>query len=91
MKELSAEELDVAYRKHMRLEVSDTSILSHVLDDLHLEYRIISRTTADVFARVTATQLVLALAKENCEVLSMNEHDEKLESFFISLVGGGAQ
>ena len=91
MKELSAEELDVACRKHMRLEVRDTSILSHVLDDLHLEYRIISRTTADVFARVTVTQLVLALAKENCEVLSMNEHDEKLESFFISLVGGGAQ
>jgi ABC-2 type transport system ATP-binding protein len=29
--------------------------------------------------------------KENDEVLSMNERDESLESYFISLVGGGEQ
>jgi ABC-2 type transport system ATP-binding protein len=28
------------------------------------------------------------LAKENCEVLTMQEHDESLESYYISLVGG---
>ena len=27
-------------------------------------------------------------AKENCEVLSMQEKDESLESYYISLVGG---
>lgn len=91
VKELSAEELDAVCRKCVRMEVSDTSVLAHVLDDLQLEYKIISGTTADVFAKVTVTQLVLALAKENCEVLSIYERDESLESYFISLVGGGEQ
>ena len=31
-----------------------------------------------------------ALAKENCEIVSMQEKDESLESYFLSLVGGGA-
>ena len=91
VKELSAEELDAVRRKCVRMEVSDTTVLAHVLDDLHLEYKIISGTTADVFAKVTVTQLVLALAKENCEVLSIYVCDESLESYFISLVGGGEQ
>lgn len=89
VKELSAEELDAACRKCVRVEVSDTSILAHVLDAMRLEYKIISETTADIFARVNVSRLAIALAKENCEVLSMQEHDESLESYFISLVGGG--
>ena len=91
VKELSAEELDAVCRKCVRMEVSDTSVLARVLDELHLEYKIISETVADVFAKITVTRLVLALAKENCEVLSMYEHDESLESYFISLVGGVEQ
>lgn len=91
VKELSAEELDAVRRKRVRMEVSDTSVLAHVLDNLQLEYKIISGTTADVFAKVAVTQLVLALAKESCEVLSIYERDESLESYFISLVGGGEQ
>jgi ABC-2 type transport system ATP-binding protein len=56
---------------------------------MDLEYKIISATTADVFAKVNVTRLSAALTKENCEVLSMQEHDESLESYYISLVGGG--
>ena len=42
------------------------------------------------FTSAEAEELV-ALAKENCEVLSIQENDESLESFFISLVGGAKQ
>ncbi len=91
VKELSAEELEAVCRKCVRMEVSDTSVLARVLDEMHLEYKIISGTTADVFAKVTVTQLVSVLEKENCEVLSISERDESLESYFISLVGGGEQ
>ena len=90
VKELSAEELDAACRKCVRMEVSDTAALARVLDAMNLEYKIISATTADVFAKVNVTQLAVALAKENCEVLSMQEKDESLESYYISLVGGGS-
>ena len=88
VKELSAEELEAACRKCTRMEVSDTGALARVLDSMNVEYKIISDTTADVFAKVNVTRLSAALAKENCEVLSMQERDESLESSYISLVGG---
>ena len=55
VKELSAEELDAACRKCVRMEVSDTAALARVLDSMNLEYKIISATTADVFAKVNVT------------------------------------
>lgn len=91
VKELSAQELNAACRKCVRVEVSDTSALARVLDAMGVEYQIISDTTADVFASVNVTQLTLALAKEKCEVLSMQERDESLENYFLSLTGGWDQ
>ena len=91
VKELGAQELNAACRKCVRVEVSDTSVLARVLDAMGVEYQIISDTTADVFASVNVTQLTLALAKEKCEVLSMQERDESLENYFLSLTGGGDQ
>lgn len=88
VKELSAEELEAACRRFVHLEVSDTAALARVLDDMHLEYKILSDTTANIFAKVNVTQLTLALAEEHCEVFSMQEQEESLENYFISLVGG---
>jgi ABC-2 type transport system ATP-binding protein len=89
VKEMSAEELDHACRKCVRMEVTNAKALARVLDGMNIEYKILSETTADVFAKVNVTQFVTALEKENCDVLSMQEHDESLESFYMSLVGGG--
>ncbi len=89
VKELSAEELEAACRKCVQVEVSDTAALTYVLDSMHIEYKIISATMADIFAKINVTQLATALAKENCELISMQEKDESLESYYISLVGGG--
>ncbi|MCI8293410.1 MAG: ATP-binding cassette domain-containing protein [Hespellia sp.] len=89
VKEISAIELEEACRKCVRVEVSDTRILARVLDAMHMEYKILSDTMADIFAKVNVSSLVLSLAKENCEVVSMQERDESLESYYISLVGGG--
>lgn len=89
VKELSAAELEAACRKCVRVEVSDTEVLARVLDEMGLEYKILSGTTADIYAKVSVSELTLALAKEHCEVCSMQERDESLESYYISLVGGG--
>ena len=59
-----------------------------VLDQMGVEYNIISEHTADLFAKVNVTRLAAALAEEGCEILSMEERDESLESYFVSLVGG---
>lgn len=89
MKELSADELDAACRKCIRVEVSDTKALICVLDRMNVDYKVLSDTKADVFAKLHITQLTLALAKEECEIISVQERDESLESYYISLVGGG--
>lgn len=88
VKELSAEELEASCRKCMRIEVSNMVGLTHVLDSMAVDYKTISDTQADIFAKLNISQLTLALAKEDCEVLSIESKDESLESFFISLTGG---
>lgn len=88
IREMSAEELDATCRKCVRLTVTDTTVLTGVLDHMKLEYKVIDGAVCDVFAKPNITQLTLALAKENCDVLSVEEHDESLESFYLSLVGG---
>ena len=88
VKEISAKELDTVCRKCIRLEVTNTRTLSRVLDGMNVEYTIVSDKAADVYARINVSKLTLALAKENCEVISMQERDESLESYYVGLVGG---
>lgn len=88
IKEISASELDAACRKCMHLTVSDAKILSRVLDQLGLEYTILSNNEADVFGKISVTELTLKLSEQNCEVKSIQERDESLENNYINLVGG---
>lgn len=88
VKEMSSAELEAACRKCMRMEVSDSRVLARVLDAMDIEYKILSDTMADVYAKVNISQLAAALSEQNCEILSVQEHDESLESFYINLVGG---
>lgn len=88
VKEISAQELDSACRKCMRLTITDSKALARVLDRLNIEYSMVSENECDVFGDINITTMVLALAKENCEVVTLHEHDESLESYYISLVGG---
>lgn len=89
VKEMSADELEAACKKCIRMEVSSTKVLARVLDGMKIDYKIITSKTVDVYAKVNISQLTAALAKENCEVISMQERDESLESYYVSLVGGG--
>lgn len=88
IKEISAKELEKSCRKCMRLKVSNIAALTHVLGDMSLEYSVYSDNEADVYGEMNITKLVMALANEHCEVLSLHEHDESLESYYINLVGG---
>jgi len=88
VKEISAKDLEAACRKCVRMEVTDVKALARVLDRMELEYNIISNQAADVFAKVNVSKLALELSKEACEIVSMQERDESLESYYVSLVGG---
>lgn len=90
VREMSAEELENECRKCVRVKVTDTAALARVLDGMDMEYRIIDDEQADIFASPNITKLAFSLWEEKCEILSASEHDENLEGFFISLVGGGS-
>ena len=91
IKEISAEALNDACRKSLRAKVTDTKALARVLDEQKVEYKVLSETEAQIFATLNVSQLTLRLAKEHCEVLSLQEHDESLESFYLNLLGGAGQ
>lgn len=88
VKEISAAELEAACRKCIHLIVTDTKVLSRVLDKMGLEYTILSDSEADIFGEVGVTDLTLKLFNQNCEVKSMQERNESLENYYINLVGG---
>ena len=88
VKEISATELEAACRKCIKVEVTDTKALVRVLDAEGLEYEVNSDTVANIYGKVNLSQLVLALAKEECDLISSHEQDESLENYFINLVGG---
>ncbi len=89
VKEISAEELETACRKCTRMKVTDTQALTRVLDSMNTQYKILPDDTADVFARPNVSQLTLRLLEQGCEILSIVERDESLESYYVSLVGEG--
>ena len=88
LKEMSAEELEAACRKCVHVTVSDTKVLARVLEHMGVDYEIRSVREADVFAQLHISQLASALDKEHCELISVQERDESLESYYMSLVGG---
>ncbi len=88
IKEISAKELELACRSYIRIEVTNIHTLSSILDSKHLEYSILSKTTADIYSKINISELILMLKKENCEVLSLQEKEESLESYYISLLVG---
>lgn len=88
IKQISSIELESKCRKCTHLKVSSTKTLAYVLDTMNIEYKILSNTEADIFEKVNISKLTTELSKKDCEVISIHEHDESLESYFVSLVGG---
>ena len=89
VREMSAKELDAACRKCIRVQVSDIHALARVLDGMDFQYNIFSDTMADIYAKVNVSELTLALAGQGCDIISMTEREESLESFYVNLIGGG--
>ena len=89
IREVSAEELEAACRKSIRVEVSSTKLLARVLDGWGKEYEILSDKAANIYGEVELSALVMALSESGGRLISSHEQDEDLETYFINLVGGG--
>ena len=88
VKEISAEQLEMMSRQCLRLEVDNIQALIRVLDSMKLNYKLINENTAEIYGKPSITHLIQELADQHCEVQSIQEQDESLESYFINLVGG---
>lgn len=91
IREISAGELELACRKCMRVEVDNVRGFARAMDRAGLAYSIIDDSTAEIYTKTDISELVGLLSAENCHVHSIQERDESLESYFVNLVGGGAQ
>ena len=90
VKEISSTELEQASRKCVRISVTNPQSALPVFDGMALEYSLVSENDMDIFSTVNISELVLALSQAGCQVQSMHEREESLESYFIDLIGGGA-
>ena len=88
VKEISAKELEQTCRKCLRLEVSDPEAAIPVMDQRGWQYTVLSEHQMEVYEEIHVTELVMALAEQDCEVISLQEREESLESYFINLIGG---
>lgn len=91
VKEISAQKLEEACRKSVRIVVNDTENLPYILErGLGIaDFRILSSTEADIYSEIKIGELALALHAGGAELLRVHERDEDLEGYFINLVGGG--
>ncbi|MCR5719401.1 MAG: ATP-binding cassette domain-containing protein [Lachnospiraceae bacterium] len=88
VKEMSAQELDAQCRKSVRIKVSDISLFSRVMDEKGYSYSVINDNTADIYESLTFSEINKDLEKAGCNIITMEEHEESLESFYLSLLGG---
>ncbi len=54
-----------------------------------MEYTVLSDNRADIYGEAEITALVMALNEQGCRVISVKEREESLESYYMSIVGGG--
>ena len=88
VKEISAKDLENSFRKSVRIEVTNGKALAAVLEQAGLPYKILAPNVSEVYSRVNISKLTSALEKYQCEVLSIKEQEENLESYYVNLIGG---
>ena len=90
IREMSAADLENECKKRIYMKVEDTKILSSIMDKKGIEYKIKDENNAEVFASFNFSDIAKDFELEGCKIITMEEHDESLEAFFISLIGGNS-
>lgn len=88
VREMSAEELRAECRKSVRMKVDNVETLAGIMEEKGIEYKIISDSTADVYSDITFSEMAKAFEEKGATIITMEEHDESLEAFYLSLLGG---
>lgn len=90
IRQMSAEELRRECRKSVRIKVSDVGLLAKVLEEKGWEYKVLDSQNAAVYAEIGFSDFARDCEGLGCSILSMEEHEESLEAFYLALLGGGS-
>ena len=86
---MSAEELHAECRKSVRITVDDTKILAKIMEERNIEYKIFDERNAEIYdVEIPFSDLAESFAEENSTIYTMGEHEESLEAYYLSLLGG---
>lgn len=88
IKEISADELENLFRKSIRIKVTNGKALATVLDQTDHPYKMLAPNVAEIYHRINISELTSPLKKYHCDLLSIQEQEENLESYYIDLIGG---
>ncbi len=88
VRQMSSEELRAECRKSIRMKVNDTGLASKVMEEKGFEYKILDEMYLDVYAEINFSDIARACDEVGCTIISIEEHDESLEAFYLSLLGG---
>lgn len=89
VRQMSSKELKNECRKSVRMKVSDVGLLTKIMEEKGIEYKVLDNNTADVYSELNFSAIAKDCDKVGCTILTMEEHDESLEAFYLSLLGGG--
>lgn len=88
IKQISAKEWNQTSGKQVEIQVSDTKNCVVYLEQRQIPYTIMDAHRILIYQDVPLTELVEALAKEQCVVEKFSVREESLESYYMNLVGG---
>ncbi|WP_044916824.1 ATP-binding cassette domain-containing protein [Butyrivibrio sp. WCE2006] len=88
VRQMTSKELRDECRKAVRMKVSNVELLTKVMEEKGIDYKILDTNTADVYADVVFSDIAKDFEKVGCSIITMEERDESLEAFYLSLLGG---
>lgn len=88
VRQMTSKELREECRKSIRMKVSDVGLLTKVMEEKRIDYKVVDSNTADVYAELNFSEVAKDFEKVGCTIINMQERDESLEAFYLSLLGG---
>lgn len=90
IKHTTSEELEQHIHKKIRLTVDKTGIAKETLEQFG-RCEIVASTQVELYADTAPTQILLALAEAGVEVVNINQTNDALEEYFMSILRENSQ
>ena len=89
IEEITAEELQERCRKSLNIKVDNLSKAQETLKELRIkDYKSSSNGDIKIFDNVKINEVVVALSKNNVNIVAINSADESVEDYYLNLIKG---